>query len=419
MPILLDRVARRRAPAASQQPACFSLVDFGSDSVKAVVVRREKGGVRVLGYGCAPAEGYGLGGGRADLAVLAAITDRALTAAEDQAEANGHGKVVPDEGLFGIPAWLSRGELFSVRQTRADASAPVAAREMKSAWERLERLARERLPLLGDPGAAWKALALTPGVTSLDGHQVSDPTGLKGRELGLSAFGVAVSPAAIGAAEAIARRLQVTLVNLVATPQALASLVPQREAILLDVGAQGTGLQLIHQDALVAAAWWPQGGEHFTQGMARAFRCSSQEAEALKRAYAQGVLSERDRDLVRRALAEPVTLWLEALSARLRPMLAAQASPNPPDAPLHARRAEALPGRMYLTGGGSLLPDLPQALTSLETSRSLSFRQALEIAPLGPRLGVRAVGRPVLFDVPPQPTSDLLAPALGLATCLE
>ena len=413
MRTLLDVVVRMRSHSAKARPECFSLVDFGSDTVKAVVVRREKAGVRMLGYGIAPAEGYSLGGGRADMVALAAIADKALIAAEDQTEVNTHSKVVPDEAVFCIPASLVRGEFFTVRQARADASTPIAARELKSTWERLERLARERLPLLGDDSVTWKPLALAPGVISVDGHQVTDPVGLKGRELSLSAFGVAVWPSALRAAEAVAERLEVTLANVVAAPQALASTLPQREAILVDVGAQGTSLQLNQHDTLVSATWWPQGGGFFTQSLARTFRCPSQEAEALKRAYAEATLSTRDSDLVAQALAGPVARWLETLIARLRHALATQSTS------LDSRRPGSLPGRIYLTGGGSLLPDLVQAIKSLETTPAISFRQSLEISWLGSRLGTKAPGRLALLDVPLRPTSDLLAPAISLATCLE
>jgi len=62
----------------------------------------------------------------------------------------------------------TRGECFTVRQTRTDPKAPIAAREMKSVWERAERLARERLPLLGEKDGSWKPLAITPGAMTVD-----------------------------------------------------------------------------------------------------------------------------------------------------------------------------------------------------------------------------------------------------------
>jgi cell division ATPase FtsA len=195
--------------------------------------------------------------------------------------------------------------------------------------------------------------------------------------------------------------------------------VPQREGILLDIGATGTSLHLIRHDALVSTVWWPQGGDFFTQNLTQAFRCSLEEAEALKRAYADQALSEEDSDLVARALVKPTASWLEALAAGLRRMETEEAARRRADKPLNSERAGLLPGRIYLTGGGSQLPDLTRALSSLETVSSLSFQRSLEIEPLGRRLGMRTPGQLALLDVPPQPLSDLLATAMSLATCLE
>jgi cell division ATPase FtsA len=416
---LLDVVGRLSPSPAGTRPRHFSLIDLGSDTVKAVVVRREKTGARVLGFGFAPTEGRGLGGGRANVAALASITDGALVAAEDRTNVADRGKVVPDEALFCIPARFIRGECFAVRQTRADPTNPIATRELKSVWERVERLARERLPSLGEDDVTWKPLAITPGAITVDGLQVTDPVALKGRELSLSAFGVAVWPQALQTIETVAERLELALITVVAAPQSLASIVPQREAILVEIGAQGTSVHLVQHDALVSTAWWPQGGEFFTRSLSQAFRCVSEEAEALKRAYADQALSARDEDLVAQALVNPTNAWLETLVAWLFHTVKSESTCRPVNAPLDSSRANLLPGRIYLTGGGSLLPDLATALRSLEAVPSLSFRRSLEFQPLGLSLGARTPGRLPLLDVPPHPVSDLLTPAMSLATCLE
>jgi cell division ATPase FtsA len=425
MRTLRDVVVHLRSRSTEVRPRHFSLVDVGTDTVKTVVVRRERGGVRVLGYGFASAEGRDLSGGRANVAALAAIADEALVAAEDQTEAAGQVKVVPDEALFCIPARLTRGECFTVRQTRPDMTVPIATRELKGAWERLERLARERLPLMGKDNVTWKPLALTPGVITVDGHHVTDPVGLKGRELSLSAFGVAIWPSVLRATEAVAERLELALVDVVATPQSLASIVPQREAIVIEVGKQGTSLNLIQHDALLSTFWWPQGGEFFTRSLAEAFRCSLEEAEALKRAYTDHALSTVDEDLVARSLVTPTTAWLDTLAAGLLQIAGNEVARRPvlTDYDVNNSRLpdqdDSLPAHIYLTGGGSLLPDLPRALISLEAIPALNFCRSLEVESLGLRLGARVAGRPILLDVPPHPVCDLLAPAISLATCLE
>jgi cell division ATPase FtsA len=419
MPILFDAVGHHKSRSGLSQSKHFSLVDFGTDTIKAMVVRKEKSGVRVLGYGFASAEGRSLRGGRAEMVELAAIVDRALAAAEDQTEAAGRRKVVPDEALFCIPSQLTRGECFTVQQTRTDPTVPIASRELKSMWERVERLARERLTLPGDDREAWKPLALTPGPAMVDDHYVTDPVGLKGRELSLSTFGVAVRPSALKTVAMVAERLELALVNVVSASQALASVLPQWDGVLIDIGAYGTSVQLIQHDALVATSWWPQGGEFFTEYLSRIFSCSRDDAEALKRAYSDSALSTTDKALVARSLGKPVSTWVETLVTNLRQMGAEALARRSMNGPISASHAGALPGRIYLTGGGSLLPDLSQALSALEATTSLSFRRSIEIEPLGVMLGVRTPGRLALLNVPPHPLSELLTPAIGLATCLE
>jgi cell division ATPase FtsA len=419
MRTLLDTVAQLRTRSIQKKPTHFSLIDFGTDTIKAVVVRKEKAGVRVLGYGFASAEGRLLSSRRAEVVTLAALVDTALVSAEDQTNIGGQPKVVPDEALVCIPARLARGECFSVQQNRSDPGLPITLRELNNAWERMERLARERLPHLGDGKTTWKPLALTPGVITVDGHYVTDPVGLKGRELALSAFGTAIWPAALDAATAIADRLELTIMDVMATPQSLANVVPQRDAIVMDIGAQGTSVQLIQREALIATSWWAQGGEFFTDSLSKAFRCSRDEAEALKRAYADDAVSTSDRELVRRALNKPLAMWIEALVEGLRHMAAAELIPEPMKSSLQPNRADRLPGRIYLTGGASLLPDVIQALKSLEATPALSFRRSLEIMALGSSLGVRAPGHVALLDMPPYPLSELLAPAISLVACLE
>jgi cell division ATPase FtsA len=429
MRALLDSVMSLRFRPLEEHPRCLSLMDFGADTLKAAVVRREQSGVRVLGYGFASARGCDLSGGRAAVDALVRAADEALTAAEDQTVVAGWGKVVPDDVLFCVPARLTRGRAFVVRHTRSDLAVPITAREVKDSWYRLERLARERLPRLGQDGVALKPLALTPSVTTVDGHHVSDPVGLKGQVLALSAFGVAVRPSVLRAAEAVARRLELALLGVVAAPQSLATLVPRRDAVLIDIGWGGTSLNLIQHDSLVASHWWPQGGDFFTRGFSDAFGCSPEEAEALKRAHASHTLSQEDERLIAQPLSESLSVWFEALVDVLSQVGSADAmdhrvSPGydvavaTVNGSLLSQESSLLPGRIYLTGGGSLLPGLSSVVGSLESVRSLGFRRSVEVESLGRCLGTRWPGRQLLLDVPPPKTGDLLTSAMSLASCV-
>jgi cell division ATPase FtsA len=414
----------RVEPARSRRirHAHVSLLDFGADTVKAIVVRRELGGVRVLGYGFASARDCDLSGGRTAVGTLAAAADQALVEAEDRSALGDGHKIVPDDALFRVPSRFVRGQSFVVRQTRRDAATPITAREVKATWARLERLMRERLSSEDGPGDTWKPLATTRNTAAVDAHPVTDPVGLKGQVLSVSAFGAAVQPSVLRAVEAVARRLEVTLADVVAGPQSLATLVPQRDAILVDVGCQGTSLSLIRHDALAGTDWWPQGGDFFTRCLADAFRCSSERAEALKRAYVGRVLTTQDEMLVARALADPVSNWYASLVANLVRLANADVanlavSPDHgSDMPVDSEREDTLPGRIYVTGGGSMLRDLTSALRGIESAPSLRFGRAVEIESLGHCLGTRWPNQPLLLDVPPDPLRDLLAPVVSLAS---
>jgi cell division ATPase FtsA len=406
----------RRVPGAP-----VSLLDFGADTVKAVVVQRTGRDVTILGYGLASAREADLAGGRTAVSTLAGAADEALVAAEDRAALTAGRRVVPDDVICCVPARFTEGQLFTVRLARADASRPISAREVRTAWSRLERLTRERMAAPRDGGPACKPLGLTRSAAAVDGHPVTEPEGLNGRSIAVSAYGVAVHAAAMRAIEAVAKRLEVALLGVVAGPQSLAALIPQRDALLLDVGHQGTSLSLVRGARLVATRWWPQGGDVFTRSLADAFGCTTERAEALKRAHSSGQLTANDEILVRRALSRPIGVWYDALVTALI-WLADRSSaslliagPAEPDDDGVNVELDALPGRIYITGGGSLLPDLTAAVRAVETAAALRFERAVEIESLGRALGCRLPDQTLMLNPPPEPMADLLAPVVSLA----
>ncbi len=401
----------------------LSLLDIGAESLKAVVTQREDDTIRILGYGITSARAGSLDGDRAAILTLAAAAEEALTIAEDHTLSGLGYKVVPDDAVFCLPARFIRGKLLTLCQRRPDPTVPISAREVKRLCGRARTLLREQLSIRNEQDETWEPLAPTNSlVLFVDGYPVSDATGLKGKVLAVSIFGAAVPSKIMRSVVAIANRLEIFPCAIMAVPQSLATLVPQHDAILLDVGHQGTSLSLIRHGALVASMWWPQGGEYITTSLARTFRCMPEHAEALKRAYVDNTLSQEDVSLVQCALKKPVDDWVDSLISGLR-TLASEYWHSTSGILTYNRETLAighgegvLPGRVFITGGGSLLPDLVLSMRSLERAVGIHFDRAIEIESLGRSLGVRRPGHPLLLHVPPQPTRDFLAPAIGLAT---
>jgi cell division ATPase FtsA len=347
-----------------RRAAAYSLVDIGRDTVKAVVAqaKRNTSELEIIGYGLAETGGHDITGGRLEAAAVTAPVNAALTQAEDSTEAIVGHKVVPDEVIFALTGRATAGQLFTVRQTRPKPHEPITAKELATVRARAERLVRQGLTDLPLEGGQWQALAVTDAGMRLDDHLVSEGLGLTGQEISFSVFGVAGQASALRALQVLATRLDLEVANVVAASQALAAVMPPAEAIILDTGLSGTDICLIRDNALVAAGSVPFGGAFFTQALAQALSVNLAEAEKLKRTLAAGALPE-GTDPVEPHLEGARCRWYDAVLEFL----------------VEAMGERPLPRKIYLTGGGNLLPGLDKLLRS----DPAPFQRAPEVTRLG------------------------------------
>lgn len=344
------KVLPRFQQGKKRKPTVYSLVDIGRDTVKVAIIRLvpDSAEIQVIGHGSVATGGHDITGGRLEAAAVTAPVNEALTLAEDSTEATVGRKVVPDDVIFALAARASAGKLFAVQQTRPRPSEPINIKELASLRSRGERLVRQGLTDLPVEGGQWQALAVTDAGIQLDQRLVLEGLGLTGREMTFSVFGVAAQAGALRALRVLANRLDLEVANIVAASQALAALTPSTEAIILDTGLTGTDICLIRNNALVSAGSTPFGGAFFTQVLAQAMQLELAEAEKLKRDLTLGKLSPTQAELVDCHLNSARVRWYKAgLEFLVR---------SSGDWPL--------PRKIYLTGGGNLLPGLDKLLCS-------------------------------------------------------
>lgn len=364
------KLLRRFPQGTKQRPTAYSLVDIGRDTVKAVVVqvKPDSAEVEIIGYGLAETGGHDISGGRLEAAAVTAPVNTALTQAEDSTEAVVGRKIVPDEVIFALAGWATVGELFTVQQTRPKPQEPITAKELNHLRARAERLVRQSLARLPVEGGQWQALAVTDAGIRLDGHLILEGLGLTGQEISLSVFGVAGQAGALRALQVLANRLDLEVANVVAATQALAAVTPQAEAIIVDTGLSGTDICLIRDNALIAAGSTPFGGAFFTQAIAQALDLDLIEAEKLKRAFVANTLPQEKIEQLGTCLDGPSCRWYDALMDFL----------------VEAAGRKALPRKIFLAGGGNLIPSLDRFLRADPSP----FQRAPEVA----RLATQTVG---------------------------
>lgn len=326
----------------------YSLLDIGRDMIKAAVVLiiPDNPEPQLVGYGQVETGNHDITGGRLEAEAVTRSVNEALTQAEDSAEKYLGQKIVPDDVIFALAGRATVGKLFTVKQKRSNPKEPVTVRELQSLRNRAEKLVRKGLSEDFFEGGQWLPLAVNEAGIRLDNHLVLDGIGLVGREMSLSVFGVSGQAGALRALEVLANRLDLAITNIIASPQALASVVPCAESVILDVGLSGTDVCLTKDDALVGADWTPFGGHFFTKSLARLMDIEPASARLLKHAFANNELDETESLRVESHLIEPCRRWYNAVLELLKGL-----SPDQP-----------LPRRVFMTGGGSLLPGLTKAL---------------------------------------------------------
>jgi cell division protein FtsA len=162
------------------------------------------------------------------------------------------------------------------------------------------------------------------------------------------------------------------LIAVVAEPYAVARVldseqVRQGGALFIDVGGGTTDVALVRQGGIEGTRMFALGGRAFTKSIADRLELPFPRAEALKVDYARGIAGDREV-AVREIVADDVAVWAAGVELVMEELAA----------------GDLLPGRIYLCGGGSRLPEIADALRGEAFAKRLPFARPPEVAILAP-----------------------------------
>jgi cell division protein FtsA len=352
--------------------ACTAL-DIGTEFVKALVFEIDEGGRGTV---------RGVGRKRQGLAHMQsgtvtdinAVVDNCSTALQEAEEMAGFR---PTQCVIGIAGELVKGFTTTHSQDRKRSDTPITDSELQKLIDGVQReaLREAERAITWETGLPQVDVRLVHAAVTgaqIDGYPVTNPVGFKGRHVKLSVFNAFAPLVHLGALQSVAQQLELELLEIVAEPYAVARVLASEEvlqagALFIDIGGGTTDVALVRHGGIEGTRMFALGGRAFTKSLADRLDLPFPRAEEIKVDYARGVAVER-RDEVARIVADDVAIW----SAGVELMMDELAE------------GDLLPGRIYLCGGGSHLPEIPLMLRSETFWRRLPFSRPPEIVVMAP-----------------------------------
>jgi cell division protein FtsA len=352
--------------------ACTAL-DIGTEFAKALVFEIDESGrglVRGVGR-----KRQGLSHMQSGtVADISAVVDNCSVALQEAEEMAGFR---PGQVVIGIAGELVKGFTTAHSQERVRPDAQITEAELQHLIEGVQReaLREAERSITWETGLANVDVRLVHAAVVgawIDGYAVTNPIGFQGRHVKIAVFDAFAPLVHLGALQSVAAKLELELIEVVAEPYAVARVlnsdrVRQGGALFIDVGGGTTDVALVRQGGIEGTRMFALGGRAFTKSIADRLALPFPRAEALKVDYARGIAGDRAAD-VRAIIADDVAVWAAGVELVMEELAA----------------GGQLPGRIYLCGGGSRLPEIRDALGDERFARRLPFSRPPEVTVMTP-----------------------------------
>jgi cell division protein FtsA len=354
--------------------ACTAL-DIGTEFAKALVFEignDGKGTVRGVGR-----KRQGLSHMQSGtVADIAAVVDNCAVALQEAEEMAGFR---PSQVVIGIAGELVKGFTTTHSQERKKPDLPITEAELQKLIDLVQREAlREAERSItwetGLPNVDVRLVHAAIVGASIDGYALTNPVGFQGRHVKIGIFNAFAPLVHLGALQTVASQLDLELLEIVAEPYAVARVlgsdnVRQAGALFVDVGGGTTDVALVRQGGIEGTRMFALGGRAFTKSLADRLELPFPRAESAKVDYARGLAVDR-RDEIATIVGEDVEVWAAGVELVMEEL----------------GGGDLLPGRIYLCGGGSRLPEIEAALGAERFWKRLSFARPPEVTVMAPDL---------------------------------
>ena len=353
-----------KAPKSQKNPDDYLLaLDIGTEYVKALIAKKGKGALKIVGVGKAheaPTNMYS--GAIADIEGVAQTCEEALGRAEEMAG------VRAGEVVIGIAGELIKGNTASIKYRRADASRPITDQEMETIIKQVQQKAGEkarREVAMETNNKDVEVRLINSALVSLriDGYKVSNPIGFKGKEVIVQIYTAFAPLVHISAIERVCDELSLDLVTVAVEPYAVCraclgnDVESNFSGIVMDIGGGTTDIAVVDDGGVEGTKMFSIGGRSFTHQIAQRLGLSFEDAEKLKLLSDSPRMKPEIRKKFDSAIERNLEVWQSGVELAIEEF----------------DQLETLPGQIMLCGGGAGLSDIPELLATGDWYKDLPF----------------------------------------------
>jgi cell division protein FtsA len=356
---------------------CTAL-DIGTEFVKALVFEIDETGLGTV---------RGVGRKRQGLAHMQsgtvtdidAVVDNCSTALQEAEEMAGFR---PTQCVIGIAGELVKGFTTTHSQDRRRADVGITDGELQKLIDGVqqEALREAERAITWETGLAQVDVRLVHAAVTgaqIDGYPVTNPVGFKGRHVKISVFNAFAPLVHLGALQTVAQQLELELLEIVAEPYAVARVLASEQvrqigALFIDIGGGTTDVALVRHGGIEGTRMFALGGRAFTKSIADRLDLPFPRAEEIKLDYSRGLTVKRGPELAS-IIADDVAIWAAGVELVLDELA----------------EGDLLPGRVYLCGGGSHLPEVGATLRDEAFWKRLPFSKTPEVLVMAPEQASR------------------------------
>lgn len=359
----------------------YIILDIGTEFVKVAVARvTEDNKVEIAGYDRTPQKSQAMKGAMvADIEEVVNTVDLAIGNAINKAEEISKGQFdLPTSVVIGIAGELIKGVTIEVNYEREDPEYNIDQAEIDDVLAQIKSQAFEeaKMEIAEDIGISVEnILEINTDLNStlIDGVRVNNPIGFTGEVVTYRIYSTFSPKIHIDALLEIVNRLNLDLVSMVVDPYAIA--IGAKNAheenfsgIFVDVGGGTTDIALVENGSIIGTNMFAFGGRVFTKRIGFEENLDYIAAENLKLDYSDKKTSKTKTSEVKAMVSKDIPIWLDGVSLSIAEF----------------EDVDIYPSRIYICGGGAMLPDILEGMLEYPWLKTLPFNKFPKVTFLFP-----------------------------------